>query len=619
MDWNKIGAQPQTQAHPGGDDDFDAQLRQLEQRAKASQAVQPSPARAATSAVDIQPRQLPGTAKIDENTPWSTVGSEALKNAPESAKNAISDVASAVWNYDKTIPAIGNLAYGIGSKAYGLVGQQDPKTKAQNEGVIDAVIDDYKDKYGSVGGLKNRLANDPFNIGMDAATVMSGGVGAAGKIGMLEKAGNLAKAAKVASIAADPVALAAKTLGTVAKPAVNALGDAAKYAIHGYQSIHSGSPMYAYDMASKVGTMTGPEGARARDIFRKAQSKQLTPVDIAETAERAFTEAADLASKRYREKFNGIVDFDAPVAMNSTAKAALDVDKFLKASRPMAGDVELANDAIKLVGERYTTPSMRTLEGLDHLKRNIRQRAAGIRDEKLKKLVYDMANGAKADIVTVDPKYAELMTEWQDWMDTAANLKSELGAGNPRAAQTTIMKKLKGSMKDKVKREQMDILASTEAGRDLPYMMAGHELSDVMPHWMQGGGFSAAIVPAALSYLNSPFAAVSMLPAAVSASPKIGGMLNERVGGLKRGLGAAADAVAPYTPGLNNLGANVGDLNERMGRKSGGRVQPHVTIGNRLVMAADRAKKTISKQTEPLLNTPDETIVHALEVANRSI
>lgn len=76
---------------------------------------------------------------------------------------------------------------------------------------------------------------------------------------------------------------------------------------------------------------------------------------------------------------------------------------------------------------------------------------------------------------------------------------------------------------------------------------------------------------------------------------------------------AKAGAVAASANGMISGG------DERMGRKSGGRVQPHVTIGNRLVTAADRAKKTISKQTEPLLNAPDETIVHALEVANRSI
>lgn len=59
---------------------------------------------------------------------------------------------------------------------------------------------------------------------------------------------------------------------------------------------------------------------------------------------------------------------------------------------------------------------------------------------------------------------------------------------------------------------------------------------------------------------------------------------------------------------------------DRAGRKSGGRVGiNHDKLADQLVGAAERAKKGISRQTEPLLNMPDDHIAHALEVANRSI
>jgi hypothetical protein len=58
---------------------------------------------------------------------------------------------------------------------------------------------------------------------------------------------------------------------------------------------------------------------------------------------------------------------------------------------------------------------------------------------------------------------------------------------------------------------------------------------------------------------------------------------------------------------------------DREGRKSGGRVSSHETAADQLVRAAERAKKGLSAQTEPLLNQSDETVVKALEVANRSI
>ena len=58
---------------------------------------------------------------------------------------------------------------------------------------------------------------------------------------------------------------------------------------------------------------------------------------------------------------------------------------------------------------------------------------------------------------------------------------------------------------------------------------------------------------------------------------------------------------------------------DRAERKAGGRVSSHEADADQLVRAAERAKKGWSAQTEPLLNHSDESVVHALEVANRSI
>lgn len=56
----------------------------------------------------------------------------------------------------------------------------------------------------------------------------------------------------------------------------------------------------------------------------------------------------------------------------------------------------------------------------------------------------------------------------------------------------------------------------------------------------------------------------------------------------------------------------------RIGRKSGGRISHHYEAA-RLVKAAELAKKNFGKQTETILNAPDEHVVKALSVANRSI
>lgn len=76
------------------------------------------------------------------------------------------------------------------------------------------------------------------------------------------------------------------------------------------------------------------------------------------------------------------------------------------------------------------------------------------------------------------------------------------------------------------------------------------------------------------------------------------------------GIGAAVRAGAAGYPSYD----------DRIGRKAGGRVGvDHERLADRLVGAAERAKKGISRGTEQLLEMPDDHIAHALELANRSI
>jgi len=56
----------------------------------------------------------------------------------------------------------------------------------------------------------------------------------------------------------------------------------------------------------------------------------------------------------------------------------------------------------------------------------------------------------------------------------------------------------------------------------------------------------------------------------------------------------------------------------RIERKSGGRIS-HTANADRLILAAEKAKKYINKHTEALLNEPDSTIVHALSIAKKAI
>lgn len=76
------------------------------------------------------------------------------------------------------------------------------------------------------------------------------------------------------------------------------------------------------------------------------------------------------------------------------------------------------------------------------------------------------------------------------------------------------------------------------------------------------------------------------------------------------GLRAGTRGAAYGTPSM---------LDDRQGRKSGGRVSSHEEAADQLVRAAERAKKGQSAQTQVLLNQSDDAVASALEIANRSI
>ncbi|NDG84675.1 MAG: hypothetical protein EBX52_06505, partial [Proteobacteria bacterium] len=57
----------------------------------------------------------------------------------------------------------------------------------------------------------------------------------------------------------------------------------------------------------------------------------------------------------------------------------------------------------------------------------------------------------------------------------------------------------------------------------------------------------------------------------------------------------------------------------RIGRKAGGRIGAPGIAAEKLIVAAERAKKNQGGATSALLNVPDETITKALAVANEHI
>jgi hypothetical protein len=150
------------------------------------------------------------------------------------------------------------------------------------------------------------------------------------------------------------------------------------------------------------------------------------------------------------------------------------------------------------------------------------------------------------------------------------------------------------------------------------------------------GPLAAAITSGAGALQGAQFMGLSPLLTGLTTAAAVGTPLISSARSALRGT-AMNPAVQKYlqnqlvnpTSGISNLSAarsaamygypSYSEELQREGRKSGGRVGSHDIEAGRLVMAAERAKKGLSAHTEGLLNTSDESVASALEIANRSI
>lgn len=615
LGWDKLGAKPEP-ANEGAT--FEERFPDYANPLPATGIKETAPGSDTYVEKKITPADPGRPVNEYENMPWSEVGSKALENAWPSAKGVVTDTASAIYNYDKTLPALAHTAAGLGRKAYRAVtgdesGANDPMAK-EDMVAADALIGDYKDKYGSMSGFKKRLAEDPFNIGMDAASV----VAPAAKV-----PGVTSKVARAAELALDPVqatVAAGKKVASVGAKKSAALGE---YVQRAWLGVHSGHPRAAYQIMQDAGKMPGPDGTRARDTVNRFMRGEGTPEDIANAASDAFEEVKRKASDSYKAGIADITKFKQPLPFNRIAPAAKDLADYVNAGHPNPHDALMAQEAIQIVQDRFADPSMRTIEGLDRMKRDIRERASTVKDAKLKHHIYELANSAKATIMDADPRYGAEMEKWQAWIDQANDLKSQLGAGNQRLSESAFIKKLQDSLKSDRKGQLVQELSQTQAGRDLPYMIAGENLKGLLPDWWFGN--LAAVAPGALHMLANPTLALGAIPSAVATSPKIGGHIAKWTGSGRRVAGSLTDKAGAIVDKANNSLVTQPlyqeGREERLGRRSGGRVGtvPHEAIADQLVAQADRAKKFLGKTTEALLDTPDEMVAKALAVASKGL
>lgn len=202
-------------------------------------------------------------------------GLKATGNVPSSMFNLVKGVGSAILNPIDTSKGIFNAVRGGGAKIQNALGGAVDKTFGTSgfgrapEGTtdtFDALAGVYKDRYGSVGNAQQTAINDPFGVGLDALSVISGGAAATGQTARLSNT-----ISKVGGAATRPVA---SGLSNVASK----LGGAAKFTTSQATGL---SP-------STIETIT--KNPRA---FGLVQKEGTTRIDLADNVAGAVQKASD--------------------------------------------------------------------------------------------------------------------------------------------------------------------------------------------------------------------------------------------------------------------------------------------------------------------------------------
>lgn len=157
---------------------------------------------------------------------WSDVPSEALANVGTSAQKFFGGVVEAVTSPLQTAKGVLDIGAGalqnvLPKNVVNFVNQFDAHPEAAQHAVkvANAVGGMYKERYGSIEGLKNTLATDPVGAAADISTLFSGGATATAKV-----APGVSKILNTAATVTNPMAPVVAGVAKAGAPVASAIG-----------------------------------------------------------------------------------------------------------------------------------------------------------------------------------------------------------------------------------------------------------------------------------------------------------------------------------------------------------------------------------------------------------
>lgn len=464
---------------------------------------------------------------------WADVPGDAIKNLPSSAGNFLGGIAQAVAHPIDTALNLGDVAYGglrkvLPKPATDLMdkinGPQGAPVTQKAELAADATGQFFKDRYGSMEGLKTTLATDPVGALSDASAVLTGGAGLAklGATGLRAAAVRGLPGAATGSAVLSGTGQALTAAGNAANPfsaarmaAVKALpkiGEGAAALIGGLGT-HTGAE------SIKQAFSAGQKGGRTADTFADNMRGNVPMTDVLDAAKANIADMGAQKSAAYRQGMAQVSGDQSVLSFSGIDQAVADAADAVsfkgqaKNARAAAAQQAIASEVEKwkaLDPAEYHTP-----EGLDALK----QRIGGIVEslpfeEKTARMVGDkIYHAVKTEIVNQAPVYADTMKAYSDATDQIREVERALSLGK-KASVDTAMRKLQSLTRNNVNTNygnRLDLARQleTQGGRDLIPALSGQALSSWTPRGLGNAtaglsgyaGYAAGGAPLALGTL----------------------------------------------------------------------------------------------------------------------
>jgi hypothetical protein len=509
----------------------------------------------------------PNTTRILNNDPknyaWDEVVGAALSNLGKSAKETYIDP---FLHPIDTLSGIAGLGADAFRKAGGFVA---PEGTFGETPTLDALLNHYKETYGSGEGFRRALAEDPFGPISDLASVVSGGAGIAGKTAAA--GGRVAKIARIAKKAAD----IADPFAYVSKGAQGAAKTGRDWVRQGVGAT-TGMGFRNIDEAFRA----GEKGGKQADVWRK-NARTDRPTDIRLEAEKGLDNLVGRRGRIYETDKNNFVKGNrTPLDKQKILQGYQDVidsltdrGKWLGGESSRATANKVLDDLNEFVGSGMLDP-----EGMLNLRK--RTKAYEVTPgpgtttdvKQSNRIVEGLAKGINDELERADPRIRRMDERYAKASDDIDEITKTFSLTD-RASDDTVTRKLLSAGRDGVnanfgRRAELAEKLERAGSKGLLPAISGQAARSLIPHGLigkiGGGGFSiGAGILSSLLGGSLPITALAALPGAIISSPRLMGEAYHGAGTIKRKTPKAIKVLAKEASDQSGRALRVGNVAER--------------------------------------------------------